>query len=59
MALTAHYASAINTQWTQQIVDQDSTLTESDRIALKLALELYKTTTEATRAALGSPTWLE
>jgi hypothetical protein len=59
MALTALYAAAINTQWLQRIVDQDSALTESDRAVLKSALELYKTTTEATCAALGVPTWLE
>ncbi len=59
MALTTHYAEAVNTQWTQKIVEHDSTLAGSDRTALKSALELYKTTVAATCAALGSPTWLE
>ncbi len=59
MALTAHYAAAINTHWVQRIVEQDEALIESDRVLLKSALALYKTTADATCAALGSPRWLE
>jgi hypothetical protein len=59
IALTAHYTAAINTIWIQRIVNQDQTLSDMDRIVLKSALDLYKTTTDATCAALGSPQWLD
>ena len=59
MALTAHYAAAINTNQIYRIVNQDQTLSEADKVVLKSALDLYKTTTDATCAALGSPQWLE
>ena len=59
MALTAHYTAAINTSWIYRIVNQDQTLSDTDKVVLKSALDLYKTTTDATCAALGSPQWLE
>ena len=55
MALTAHYAVALQNTLSQRLVDQDTSLSDSDRVVLKKALTLYKTTAEATAAALGSP----
>ena len=59
MAITAQYAAAIQTESIQQVLNQDPTLSGSDRAALEFALEFYRTTTQATCAALGTPGWLE
>jgi len=59
MAITAKYAAAIQSDSIQRAVDRDSTLSEDDRAALKLALDFYRSTAQATCAALGNPRWLE
>lgn len=59
MALTALYATALNTVWITRLVEQDTSLSEGDRLIINAALDLYKTTTAATSAALGHPVWLE
>jgi hypothetical protein len=58
-ALTAKYVEALNTFEIQEIVNRDMSISEEDRSALKVVLDLYINTAHTTTIALGLPRWTE
>lgn len=59
IALTALQVSSLRTSAIHQLVQEDSALSEPDRMVLEMALDLYKSTCEANYAALGNPRWID
>lgn len=59
IALTSLQVGSLRTSAIHQLVQQDTTLSDSDRLVLEMALELYKSTCEANYAALGNPRWID
>ena len=59
LALTAMYAGNLRTQFIHELVKGDSALTDTERQALEMALELYKATCEANYGSLGNPRWID
>jgi hypothetical protein len=59
VALTAMYVSDLRTNLVHDLVKEDTTITESERQILEMALEIYKATSEANYSALGNPRWID
>ena len=59
IALTAMYVGALRTQLIHDLVKQDTTINDQERMVLEMALDLYKATCEANYGALGNPRWIE
>lgn len=59
IALTAMYVGTLQTQFIYELVKGDSALTDTERQALEMALELYKATCEANYGILGNPRWID
>jgi hypothetical protein len=58
VCLTAHYIQGMDTLWVSMTIDNDP-ISEADKVILHQALDLFKTTAEASRSALGRPAWIE
>lgn len=59
IALTALYATQLDTQIVREIIGQDQATNESEKALLLAAIELYSAATASTYAALGNPRWIE
>ncbi len=59
ISLTALYAAQQNTQLVREIIEQDSATTDSEKVLLLAAVELFISATAAACAALGNPRWVE
>ncbi|NJM68200.1 MAG: hypothetical protein HC851_22310 [Acaryochloris sp. RU_4_1] len=58
VSLTAHYIQGMDILWVSTAIDNDP-IPEADKAVLHQALDLFKTTAEASRSALGRPAWIE
>ncbi|MBW4462474.1 MAG: hypothetical protein KME47_19870 [Nodosilinea sp. WJT8-NPBG4] len=59
IALTALYARDLKTQFIHELVQQDTTISDQERLVLEMALDIYKATCEANYSALGNPRWID
>ena len=59
MALTALYASKLDTQLVRDIIAQDDATTEPEKALLLAAVELYVVSAASSYAALDNPRWVE
>jgi hypothetical protein len=58
IAITAHYIQGIETTTIRKIVEMEQ-LSDGDRAVLYSALELFKSTADTSRAAVGRPRWVD
>lgn len=59
ISLTAIYAGNLRTQFIHDLVKQDTTINDQERLVLEMTLDLYKATCEANYGALGNPRWID
>lgn len=59
VALTAMYVGNLKTQFFQDVVKRDTTISDQERLVLEMALEVYRTSSESNYATLGNPRWIE
>jgi hypothetical protein len=58
LALTAYYVTQLKTHLVHQQIQQDLSLSESERLSLTMALDTFRATAEANCTALGHPQWV-
>lgn len=58
LALTAYYVTQLKTHLVHQHIQQDLSLSESERLSLTMALDTFRATAEANCASLGLPKWV-
>lgn len=59
VALTAVYVGNLRTQTIHDAVEQDTVLTDSEKVVLRAALENFRASAASATAALGNPRWVE
>jgi hypothetical protein len=56
ISITAHYIQGIDTTMIQKMIEL---ISENDRAVLYSALELFKSTSDTSRSAVGRPRWVD
>lgn len=59
ISLTAMHVRELRKPFLYEVVKQDKTIDDQERMVLEMVLDIYKATCEANYAALGNPRWIE